>query len=444
MPLAQTIQDQVLSQYNRQRYEIVMGQIESYDSDSNRAHVYIVDPKNGEEVKLYNVPVEMSGVGVTTAGPFSGDQVYVAFANGSLIRPKVIGRADETFYYYTRSLTKHERKGAYLSEVISDLTSFGGEEPTGSATSSSSTWIDVGNSSVATYLDYTGDAISVLQSEISSAPYYALAEIGLTHPLNSSTFKIRDNGNIDAFVGTNCGIRISPASQTILLLSSAENHHAGYESHVVDGKFSIEASQNVQRATSTLFKSDTTTIDSSTNLLLNTSSLVTHTTNNLLTYESMRETGSSYSQTVKRFEGAYNTYTNEVSGVATMKAATLSVSGTDHLDFKGTKTTLESDSLAINSVSSVQVETPLASLKGNQFKVESMNIDLKAPSIALKGTSLDLNSAHLNVGNGGIIQFNGAFTGDFEREVKKAMEKSFGALFTQHHNNANHDKWMKG
>ena len=102
MAISQTIKEKVFTDYERNRYETVVGQIQEYDDTCNRANVYMYDPKNGEQVLLYNVPVEMSGLGLISSGPFSGDQVYITFMNGSLLHPKIIGRADETFGYYSR------------------------------------------------------------------------------------------------------------------------------------------------------------------------------------------------------------------------------------------------------------------------------------------------------------------------------------------------------
>lgn len=46
------------------------------------------------------------------------------------------------------------------------------------------------------------------------------AEPALVHPSNSSVVKIRDNGMIDLFVGTDNGIRIDPKHRSISLLAN--------------------------------------------------------------------------------------------------------------------------------------------------------------------------------------------------------------------------------
>jgi hypothetical protein len=50
--------------------------------------------------------------------------------------------------------------------------------------------------------------------------YPLISEPALIHPLNSSTVKIRENGTIDVFVGTDNGIRIDPKEKMISVLAN--------------------------------------------------------------------------------------------------------------------------------------------------------------------------------------------------------------------------------
>lgn len=58
--------------------------------------------------------------------------------------------------------------------------------------------------------------------------YPLVSEPALVHPSNSSTMKIRENGMIDIFVGTDNGIRIDPNERNISLLSNKHREKNTY------------------------------------------------------------------------------------------------------------------------------------------------------------------------------------------------------------------------
>ena len=62
---------------------------------------------------------------------------------------------------------------------------------------------------------------------LANASNYTAAECGLVHPLKSSMVKLRDNGCIDIFVGTDNGIRIDPENKSINIIGSALKEHIG-------------------------------------------------------------------------------------------------------------------------------------------------------------------------------------------------------------------------
>jgi hypothetical protein len=50
--------------------------------------------------------------------------------------------------------------------------------------------------------------------------YYKVAEVGIVHPTKTSSIKIKDNGMIELWVGTNQGIRIDPNTKSITMIAN--------------------------------------------------------------------------------------------------------------------------------------------------------------------------------------------------------------------------------
>lgn len=63
--------------------------------------------------------------------------------------------------------------------------------------------------------------------------YPLVTEPALVHPLNSSIVKIRENGAIDVFVGTDNGIRIDPNQRSISMLSNTYGQKSTYHKQSV-------------------------------------------------------------------------------------------------------------------------------------------------------------------------------------------------------------------
>lgn len=70
--------------------------------------------------------------------------------------------------------------------------------------------------------------VSATDINLQNASVPAVEEPALTHPFNTSTVKIRNNGMIDCFVGTDQGIRIDPYSKTINMITNGLKEHLGY------------------------------------------------------------------------------------------------------------------------------------------------------------------------------------------------------------------------
>lgn len=65
-----------------------------------------------------------------------------------------------------------------------------------------------------------------IDKKVAEVPYMSVNEPAIVHPWNNSVMKIRDNGAIDVFSGTDNGIRINPVDRTIDMISKTNNTHA--------------------------------------------------------------------------------------------------------------------------------------------------------------------------------------------------------------------------
>lgn len=109
------------------------------------------------------------------------------------------------------------------------------------------------------------DPVKATDLRLQNAIVPAVEEPALTHPFNTSTVKIRNNGMIDCFVGTDQGIRIDPHTKTINEIANGLKWHLGYFRGWIDVDAEWYANSHY------LFKS----MDSSFNVLVKTD--ITHT-----------------------------------------------------------------------------------------------------------------------------------------------------------------------
>ena len=424
MSISQTFKNKFLNEYERNRYEMVVGQIQQYDETCNRANVYMFDPKNGEQVLLHNVPVEMSGLGVVSSGPFSGDQVYISFVNGSILHPKIVGRADETFGYYSRTLTEHSKSGVYLSDSISSST---GTTPSSSSSSAYNSWTDSGSSSVGNYLGYTGDSTTGTAQQASNSAYYQKAETGLTHPLNRSTVKIRDNGIIDIFVGTNYGMRINPSDGSIALISDSQTQHASTLSQCIDGSMSVQvggsytnssSSFNITSSSGKFSISDMNMTGSSANLsfssiketvdskTLNAKTYIGSHTSYKLNADSYTGSHNSYNLTSRSYSGNHDTYkltASNYNGEHTTytlnatdykgKHGSYELNATSNYSIQSAKCEISSrGKVDINTQASLNLKGISTTIEGQQISVESIATFMKATDFNVEGNAVTLKS----------------------------------------------------
>ena len=210
----------------RENVGLVTGQIVFYDNVTNRAEVKYDDPSNGGVVSAKGVPVEIASLGVSSSGPFPGDQVYIAFLNNNPALPRIIGRADLDYKYYSRELYEHGRSGSQLSlsygGITAGLTNAFTDSP---PIPTYQQWLTVGDKeATARNIALNAFSASAFEDQSSSLTNYELAEIGLTHPGTASTVKLYNNGVIDIFATTDLGMRVDPNGSNLMFNSMNELH----------------------------------------------------------------------------------------------------------------------------------------------------------------------------------------------------------------------------
>lgn len=224
--LKQAIVDSVVQPYANSVFDTLLAEIVNYDTIKNRATIRFQNPKGTGTMELDNVPVQIGSGGIHSAGPFVGDHVWVSFQNKSPLHPKIVSLADEAYQYRTRERIKHSRKGAFIPDFICGREGYRSTSTVNSQTPAIDDWFDLDNEDAAKYSDYQNvNPIEAMISRTVTLSYYGSEEPGITHPLNSSTIKVRNNGMIDIFVATNQGLRIDPYTKTINVIGNTEKHH---------------------------------------------------------------------------------------------------------------------------------------------------------------------------------------------------------------------------
>lgn len=186
------------------------GVILEYSHKTNKATVKVRNPFKEGVLTYCDLQVPPPGTGITNAGPYRGDLVMIQFTNSDLRNPKITSLVDDNYYTNNREeLQKHENQGAYVPDGI--------KEKEDLVLTPRTVFDDF-------YIE-KADRKSLKSPEVTKElledeSKYGLSEIGLTHPKNKSTIKIKDDGNIDIFSWLNQGIRINPVKKLVMLLSN--------------------------------------------------------------------------------------------------------------------------------------------------------------------------------------------------------------------------------
>lgn len=204
MGFKDTLIKNVINPATSQIFTNSIGKIITYDEILNKANVLV--SSSGSYTTLEDVPVQLSGKGVFSSKLKQDDLVYIQYNNGSIFQPKIVGFADEDYSSNTRESSKHMRKGTLLDTV---------EEKDGEVVSRSSRRIDTDTVPYKHEAFQDASALDIMAEKTESLGYFNDGEIGLFHPDVSSLVKLKDNGDIDIFTGTNIGIRINKQKKTI-------------------------------------------------------------------------------------------------------------------------------------------------------------------------------------------------------------------------------------
>lgn len=262
MPLKDLIYEKIVKPYNDNTFDTVVANIVSYNNIKNKASIEFQDPKGSGLIELDNVPVQLGTGGVHSAGPFVGDQVWVSFVNKSLMHPKIVSLCDEKYVINTRNKLTHTRKGSYLPEQFNSYKEYNPNINFDDINPISDDWIDYDNTDSSKYAEYTSDPVSDLITQMSNISNYNTEEPGITHPLNSSTMKIKNNGAIDVFVSTNQGVRIDPQTKTISIFGIEEKHHVTNLYKFVDENINTESKELNIKNKNTSIETDQLNINS--------------------------------------------------------------------------------------------------------------------------------------------------------------------------------------
>ena len=110
--------------------------------------------------------------------------------------------------------------------------------------------------------DDTRDPIQLIHEEIDKARFFVGNEPGLYHPVTSSLIKLRNNGMIDIFAGTNQGIRIDPKTKSVNFFANNEKHHITNSSTWADGSIEYHVKRKIlMQALDIILKATTLTLD---------------------------------------------------------------------------------------------------------------------------------------------------------------------------------------
>lgn len=76
-----------------------------------------------------------------------------------------------------------------------------------------------------------------IQTKIDDIGFYNTTEPGLVHPSNTSIIKLKDNGMIDIWTGSDQGIRIDPNTKSIMLYSNRTDIRSNDRNEWIDNNY---------------------------------------------------------------------------------------------------------------------------------------------------------------------------------------------------------------
>lgn len=118
-PLHEAIKSKIVEPALKDRHHMIRGKIVAYNNILNRASVEVNNPYGVGRRVFHGVPVQLGSGGVHSAGPFVGDEVWIAFIGGNIFYPRIVSLVDENYQYNTREeRMRHRRKGVFIPDSI--------------------------------------------------------------------------------------------------------------------------------------------------------------------------------------------------------------------------------------------------------------------------------------------------------------------------------------
>lgn len=199
-----------VAQGNALQAKVSTGKILDYDRVSNMAKVRYMNQNGDGYITRENVRIACMDGGISTSAVHAGQECFLEFANGNIFSPVIIGISGSM--YAERACAD---QGACLpGDMVRTCT-----KPS-TICPMSEDWADLENddplkynNELSGYMDV--DVTAEVHEIINSIDKYTDTETGMTHTVNKSTVRIKDNGDIDIFTANNLGIRVSPSSRSV-------------------------------------------------------------------------------------------------------------------------------------------------------------------------------------------------------------------------------------
>jgi hypothetical protein len=211
MSLSDRIKKEIVQPALKEVPFCVTGKIKKYNKKSNTASIRFLNPYTREVETYHNLMVPIGSSSISFAGPFKDDEVLVGFTGVDCQGPRIISVINSFFALNQREIKqKHIDQGTYLPDTLL----VGDEE------------VDINSNQTFDIFDAYSSNEKTIRKLIdpdeefkymdSNLPYFDTSELGMTHPMNKSTIKIKDDGNIDIFTYVDNGIRINSLLKRII------------------------------------------------------------------------------------------------------------------------------------------------------------------------------------------------------------------------------------
>lgn len=119
--LKETIANQI-GQKIREHVTNGRGKIISHDLGTNSAKISYDHPIHGLTI-LEKVPLRMNP-GMHSSRLRPGTDVYLEFVGGNMSQALIVATADDSYSSRTMSRQRHERKGAFVPDMLSERSEF--------------------------------------------------------------------------------------------------------------------------------------------------------------------------------------------------------------------------------------------------------------------------------------------------------------------------------